>query len=64
MTPRARIAAGIVLILVAPLVSFWLIINPVRGFSFIVFLIPVAIALYGVFLVIFGLAEKRREEAG
>ncbi len=60
MTPRARIAAGIVLILVAPLVSFWLILNPVRGFSFIVFLIPGVIVLYGIFLVIFGLADKRR----
>ncbi len=64
MTPRARIAAGIVLIVVAPLVSFLLILNPVKGFSFIVFLIPGVIVLYGIYLIVLGLADKRREEAG
>ncbi len=62
MTPRTRIAAGIVLIAVAPLVSFLLILAPIKGFSFIVLLVPGAIVLYGIFLVIFGLADKRREE--
>ncbi len=64
MTPKVRIAVGIVLILVAPLVSFWLIINPVKGFFFIVFLVPGAIVLYGIFLIVVGVAEKRREAAG
>ncbi len=64
MTPRARIVAGIVLILVAPLVSFLLILNPVKGFSFIVFLVPGAIVLYGIYLIVSGLADKRREETG
>ncbi len=52
MTPKGRMVVGLVLILVAPLVSFWLIINPVRGFSFIVFLIPGVIVLYGIYLIV------------
>ncbi len=64
MTPKVRIAAGIVLIVVAPLVSFLLILAPIKGFSFIVFLVPGAIVLYGVFLIVVGIAEKRREAAG
>ncbi len=64
MTPRARIAAGIVLIVVSPLVSFLLILAPIKGFFFIVFLVPGAIVLYGIYLIVSGLADKRREEAG
>ncbi len=63
MTPKVRIAVGIVLIVVAPLVSFLLILNPVKGFFFIVFLIPGALVLYGVYLIVVGVAEKRREAA-
>ena len=55
---------GIVLVVVAPLVSFLLILAPIKGFFFLVFLVPGAIVLYGIFLVLFGLADKRREEAG
>ncbi len=60
LTPNVRIAVGIVLIVAAPLVSFLLILNPVKGFFLIVFLIPGAIVLYGIFLIVSGLAEKRR----
>ncbi len=60
----APIATGIALVLVAPLVWFLSILFPIRVAFFLLFLPAVAIALYGVFLVIFGLAEKRREEAG
>ncbi len=63
MTPKIRIAAGIVLIAVAPLVSFLLILAPIKGFFFIVFLVPGAIVLYGIFLIVVGVAEKRRETA-
>ncbi len=60
-TPRykARIAAGIALIVVAPLVSFLLILAPIKGFAFIVVLVPGAIVLYGVFLIVVGVAERR-----
>ncbi len=60
MTPRIRVAAGIALIVVAPLVSFLLILAPIKGFSLIAFLVPGAIVLYGIFLIVLGLAEKRR----
>ncbi len=60
MTPKARIATGIILIVVAPLVSFLLILAPIKGFFFLVFLVPGAIVLYGIFLIVLGLAEKRR----
>ncbi len=63
MTPKVRIVAGIALIVVAPLVSFLLIINPVKGYYFIVFLVPGALVLYGVYLIVVGVAEKRREAA-
>ncbi len=46
MTPKVRIAAGIILIVVAPLVSFLLILAPIKGFFFLVFLVPGAIVLY------------------
>jgi hypothetical protein len=64
LTPRARIAAGIVLIVIAPLVSFLLILAPIKGFFFLVFLVPGAIVLYGIFLIVLGWVDKRREEAG
>ncbi len=64
MTPKVRIAVGIVLIVVSPLVSFLLILAPVKGFAFIVVLVPGAIVLYGIFLIVSGLADKRREETG
>lgn len=64
MTPKVRIAVGIVLIVVSPLVAFLLILAPVKGFFFIVFLVPGAIVLYGIFLIVVGVAEKRREAAG
>ncbi len=60
MTPNVRITAGIVLIVVSPLVAFLLILAPVKGFFFIVFVVPGAIVLYGIFLIVLGLAEKRR----
>ncbi len=60
LTPKVRIAAGIALILVAPLVSFLLILAPIKGFSFIVFLVPGAIVLYGIFLIVLGRAERGR----
>ncbi len=63
LTPNVRIAVGIVLILVAPVVSFLLILAPIKGFFAIVFLIPGAIVLYGVYLIVVGVAEKRREAA-
>ena len=64
LTPNVRIAAGIILIVVAPPFSFLLILNPVKGFFFIVFLIPAVIVLYGIYLIVVGVAEKRREAAG
>ena len=61
-TPRnkARTPAGIVFILAAPLVSFLLILAPIKGFFFLVFLVPGAIVLYGIFLIVSGSAGKRR----
>ncbi len=59
MTPKGRMVVGIVLILVAPLVSFWLIINPVKGFFFIVFLIPGVIVLYGIYLLVSGARNRQ-----
>ncbi len=64
LTPNVRIAVGIVLIVVAPLVSFLLILNPVKGFFFIVFLVPGAIVLYGIYLIVLGFAERKREAVG
>ncbi len=61
---EAPIATGISLVLVAPLVGFLAILFPIRVAFFLLFLPAVAIAIYGVFLVISGLADKRREEAG
>ncbi len=61
---EAPIATGIALVLVAPLVWFVSIFVPIRVAFFLLFLPAVAVALYGVSLVIFGLADKRRIEAG
>ncbi|MCJ2519925.1 MAG: hypothetical protein LN412_03115 [Candidatus Thermoplasmatota archaeon] len=61
---RMRIAPGIVLIIVAPLVWFLLILFPIKGFFILTYIPPVAIALYGIFILIVGLVDRRREEAG
>ncbi len=60
----APIATGIALVLVAPLV--WLLLArfvvfvPIAPLFFITFLVAGAIALYGFFILVLGLAEKRR----
>ncbi len=61
--PKPRTNAGIVLIVVASLVWFLLGLVPIKGASFLTFLVPGAIALFGVYLIVVGRAEKRREEA-
>ncbi len=60
MTPRLRIAAGIVLIVVAPLV--WL--APIKSAYSLTSLVAGAVALYGLILIVLGLVEKRWEKVG
>ncbi len=63
LNPRTK--AGIVLIGVASLVWFLLALVPIKGAaSFLTFLVAGAVALLGVFLIVIGRAERRREEAG
>ncbi len=62
---KPKTKAGIVLIGVASLVWFLLSLAPIKGAaSFLPFLVPGAVALYGVYLIAVGRAEKRREAAG
>ncbi len=60
MTPKVRIAAGIVLIGGASFVWFLLVFVPIKGNFFPTFLVP-GIALFGVYLIVVGRAEKRRK---
>ncbi len=61
--PKPKTKAGIVLIGVASFVWLWLVLVPIKGASFLTFLVPGAVALYGVYLIAVGRAEKRREAA-
>ncbi len=58
------IGTGIALVLVSPLVLNLLLLFPIRTAFFLLVLPAVVIALYGVFLIVLGRAEKRREEPG
>ncbi len=58
------ITRGVVLVLMAPLVGFLVFTWPVKGFFFLPFLGAGILALYGVFLIVIGHADKRREAAG
>ena len=60
MTPKVR---GVILVLVAPLVWFLISLIPIKGaffLPFLAFLVAGAIALYGVFILTSGWADKRR----
>ena len=59
---EAPIATGLALVLVAPLPWILIIFTPIKSafFVFIPFLVAGTIALYGIFLIVLGLAEKRR----
>ncbi len=59
---EAPIATGLALMLVAPLLWILIIFTPIKSafFFFLPFLVAGAFALYGIFLIVIGLAEKRR----
>ena len=61
---EAPIATGIALMLVAPLVWFASFLVQFPGLILVTFLPALIVALYGVILIVLGLAEKRREEVG
>jgi len=61
---EAPIATGIALVLVSPLVLFLILRFQIRVDPLVFFVLPGAIALYGIFLIVVGVAEKRREAAG
>ncbi len=58
------ITRGVVLLFVAPLVGFLIFTWPVKGFFFLPLLGMGILLLYGIFLIVVGVAEKRREVAG
>ena len=59
---EAPIATGLALVLVAPLPWILIIFTPIKSafFLFIPFLVAGAIALYGIFLIVLGLAGRRQ----
>ncbi len=64
MTPRARIAVGIILVVLAPVVWFLLVLAPVRRFELLPYIVAGGLLIYGIFLIVLGRAEKRREAEG
>ncbi len=62
MTPRARIAVGIILVVLAPVVWFLLVLAPVRRFELLPYIAAGGLLIYGISLIVVGRAEKRREE--
>lgn len=61
---EAPTATGIALVLISPLVLFLILRYQIRVDPLVFFVLPGAIALYGIYLIGVGVAEKRREAAG
>jgi ABC-type multidrug transport system permease subunit len=60
---EALISTGVTLLLVSPLILFQSILVPIRVAFFLVFVPAVAVASFGVYLIVLGRAERRREAA-